>query len=80
MACNSIMPDVVLIAITGQIGKVTGFGEATLADWRAANLLKPSAIKPLIATIEQGLILRVLGTLQPQDQFRLRSVLEAILG
>jgi mRNA interferase MazF len=46
-------PDVILMAITSQIRQPMPTGEAILQDWRAAGLPKPSALKPLIATIEQ---------------------------
>jgi len=43
-------------------------------------LLKPSVIKPLLATIEDNLILHQLGTLHFEDQASLRRVLAEILG
>ena len=44
------------------------------------GLLKPSLIKPLLATIEATLVLRQLGKLHADDQASLRNVLGAILG
>jgi mRNA interferase MazF len=51
-----------------------------LEDWQAANLLKPSAIKPVFATIEQALVIRKLGTLDPADQTALRAAIARTLG
>jgi mRNA interferase MazF len=42
--------------------------------------LKPSAIKPVFATVDQSLIVRRLGTLGQQDQAALRASMAAILG
>lgn len=77
---NTDRPDVVIMAITSQVRKTPGIGEAWIADWQTANLLKPSAVKPVFATIEQNLILKSLGHLQPSDQSTLRDAIAAILG
>lgn len=61
-------PDVVLMAITSQLRPTQTFGEIWITDWKAAGLLKPSAIKPVIATFEQKLIVRRLGSLAALDQ------------
>ena len=45
----------------------------------AAGLPKASLIKPVLATIEHGLILRTLGALQGADVQSLRSALRQIL-
>jgi mRNA interferase MazF len=57
-----------------------GFGESSITSWKEAGLLKPSVIKPVLATMERGLVLRKLGTLAPTDLASLRSVLGTILG
>lgn len=55
-------------------------GESAIAKWKEAGLLKPSVLKPLIATIEKGLVLRKLGRLVEEDRQALRGVLDEILG
>ena len=55
-------------------------GEAAIAKWKEAGLLKPSVLKPLLATIEKGLVLRRLGRLEEEDRRALRAVLDTILG
>jgi mRNA interferase MazF len=55
-------------------------GEVAIAQWKEAGLLKPSVLKPVLATIERGLVLRKLGRLQADDRQALRQVLRAILG
>jgi len=49
-------------------------------DWQAAGLLKPSAIKPVITTIEKPLVIRTMGRLQDRDQQALQDALKIILG
>jgi len=48
---HALRPDLVLMAVTSQLRAAT-WGDVEVDDWRTAGLLKPSAIKPLIATIE----------------------------
>ena len=57
------------------------FGEVLIADRRggAPDCRRP-LIKPVLATIEPGLIFRKLGALQDADVQALRSVLGEILG
>ena len=68
------------MAITSQIRSQAALGEVWINDWQAANLLKPSAIKPVFATVEQGLILKHLGILQPSDLSALRQAITLVLG
>jgi mRNA interferase MazF len=68
------------MAITSQLRAPAGLGEVSVCQWQAACLLKPSVIKPVFATIEQGLILKKLGALQPSDQAALRQAIAAVLG
>ncbi|MDB5438183.1 MAG: type toxin-antitoxin system PemK/MazF family toxin [Caulobacteraceae bacterium] len=77
---NVERPDVVLMPITSQLRPAPALGEAWISDWRAAGLLKPSAVKPLLATLEQSLIIRRLGALTMSDQKHLFAALHAILG
>jgi mRNA interferase MazF len=77
---NQARPDVVIMAITSQLHSPSGLGEVLVREWPAAHLLKPSAIKPVFATIEQNLILRTLGALQSTDQSALRQAIAAVLG
>ena len=78
-AYNQARRDVVIMAVTSQIKSSGTFGEVIIHDWQAAGLLKPSAIKPVFATIEQTLILRRLGRLSDRDQPALRKVITAIV-
>jgi mRNA interferase MazF len=79
-AYNVAKPDVVIVAITSQVHSPSSLGEVQVGQWQAANLLKPSAIKPVFATLEQNLILKRLGVLDPSDQAALRQAIAAVLG
>lgn len=72
-------PDVILLAITSQIREPLGYGEARVRDWQDAGLLKPSVFKPLIATIEQGQIIRSMGRLSERDYQSLHQLLSSFL-
>lgn len=79
-AYNNARPDVIIMPITSQLRLGSGPGEVLIGKWQQANLLKPSVIKPVIATLEQRLIIRRLGALQVQDQTMLRAAISAVLG
>lgn len=79
-AYQAARPDVLILAITGQVRMPLGFGESLIRDWQAAGLLKPSVLKPVVTTIEQRLVLRVLGSLSAADQQTLRQIIKWCVG
>lgn len=80
LAYNTAKPDVVVMAVTSQLRPNPGPGEVWVSQWQAAGLLKPSAIKPVFATLEQALVLRQLGMLGATDQAALRKAIAETLG
>ncbi len=68
------------MAVTSQVRQSAGLGETIIDDWQAAGLLKPSAIKPVIFTAEQQLIIKTLGQLKEKDQSALKGAIRVILG
>ena len=80
LAYNLDRPDLVMMAITSQLRPGPALGEVWLRDWKGAGLAKPSAIKPVFATLEQGLVIRKLGVLAAQDQHLLRDAIGQIIG
>lgn len=72
--------DVILMAITSQLRDIGAFGEVLLQDWKEAKLLRPSTIKPVVATIDQNLVVKNIGRLSPRDQRRLRETLTTLFG
>jgi len=75
---NNISPDVIIMAITGQTRTAMGMGEFFIEDWQSAGLLKSSAVKPAISTIEQRLVLKKLGRLSHQDFSSLEKALKEL--
>jgi len=73
-------PDVVLMAVTSQVKPSPFYGELVITEWEKAGLMKPSVIKPVLATIHQKLILRKRGKLDDVDLETLKVLLGQILG
>ena len=74
-------PDLLIMGVTSQVreGRLK-LGEFLIRDWRVAGLLKPSAVKAAIATIEANLIRRRLGHLSDHDLEQLKRSLQELLG
>ncbi|OGT85123.1 MAG: hypothetical protein A3H91_07615 [Gammaproteobacteria bacterium RIFCSPLOWO2_02_FULL_61_13] len=79
-AYHRVRPDVILMAVTSHVQTGAGLGETGVQDWKNAGLLKPSVIKPVIATVERRLVIKRLGQLTKTDLAGLRKVLALILG
>lgn len=77
---NTTRRDIVIMAITSQMREPLAFGEATVSDWQSAGLVKASVIKPVFATVEQGLVIRALGALSAADAVTLRASIAQLLG
>lgn len=76
---NETSPDIVILAVTSKVEKSVGIGECLVSDWKEAGLLKPSAIKPAISTIEQTLVLKKLGALSPRDSSSMDKAIKGFL-
>ena len=76
---NNVSSDVIIMAITSQIQHINNIGERKLNDWQAEGLLKPSAIKSAVSTLEQKLIIRKLGVLSSDDIDAMDSALKELL-
>ncbi len=79
-AYNNVRPDVIVMAVTGQLSGYPRIGEVAISDWKAAGLVKPSTIKPILTTIEKSLAIRLLGKLGQRDLSALQDTLRLILG
>jgi mRNA interferase MazF len=77
---NTERPDLIIMAVTSQLKPSRTIGEVILQDWRAAGLLKPSAIKPVITTIEKRLVIKTMGRLKANDSTALKESLKTIVG
>ena len=72
--------NLVITAITSQVRTPLGFGEALVANWQSAGLIKLSVFKPVFATIGQGLVVRTLGALSMNDSRTLREAFALSIG
>lgn len=79
-SCNAGRRDLIIMAITSQVRTPLGFGEALIADWQAAGLIKSSVLKPVVTTIEQGLVIRTMGALSSVDLRSLRETIAQVIG
>ncbi len=77
---NAGRRDIVIMAITSQVRTPLGFGEAVVGDWQGAGLIKTSVFTPVFTTIEQGLVLRVMGHLSVADIKTLREIVADVIG
>jgi mRNA interferase MazF len=73
-------PDLILAAITSKVAAATGPLDYVLNDWQAAGLRYPSALKPVLFTLDPARVLYRVGTLTsldlPEVDRRLRRALE----
>lgn len=74
---NRNHPDIILAPITSQI--FHSLDEIYLSDWQTAGLLKPSVVKPVIASFDTTLVRRKLGILSRADRASVRTVFATIL-
>ena len=72
--------DLILMAVTSQSKPTLAFGEMRVAEWQKAGLLKPSVIKPVLTTVEKGLVVNKIGRMEEQDRKDLRNSIQDILG
>jgi mRNA interferase MazF len=74
---NQTHPDIILAPITSQITALPD--QVTLTEWRAAGLVKPSVVKPLLSSFDARLIRRKLGELSASDCAQVRTLFAKIL-
>ena len=77
---NAETPDVLVASITGNTRALRHPGDHPLSEWRAAGLVTPSLAQTKIATIENRLVGRKLGTLASTDLASLESGLREAFG
>jgi len=72
---SSHVGDLFVVPISSQMQNV----DLPLQDWHAAGLNVPCGIKSQIATIEERLVVKSVGTLSPRDQAALEARLRVWL-
>ncbi|MBA4179901.1 MAG: type II toxin-antitoxin system PemK/MazF family toxin [Anaerolinea sp.] len=75
---GAALPDLLLAAITSRVNRPGPF-DLQLEDWLAAGLLFPSALKPVIATIDPARVVHTIGRLSERDLAAVDSILRRAL-
>lgn len=75
---NAKKDDIVLLAITSKIDDLT-VGESLLKNWKEAGLVKSSAFKSVIFTVEKQYIDKTIGKLTNDDKKILLNCLKQII-
>ena len=71
--------DILIVPLTSKISSLLP-GEFVLAEWQAAGLNVPSAVKRGIYTVQQNLVIKTIGQLQQADIQKLEYSLRSWLG
>ncbi len=75
---NNSKEDIILLAITSKVDNLS-IGEALLKNWKEAGLVKSSAFKSVIFTVEKQHIDKTIGKLTESDKNLLAGCLKQIL-
>ncbi|MEC9307917.1 MAG: type II toxin-antitoxin system PemK/MazF family toxin [Chloroflexota bacterium] len=75
-AHNQATSELLIAQITSNV-TVERHGDFLIQQWKKANLLTPSVVRARLATIQDALVLRKLGELEPDDLTGLKTVLES---
>jgi mRNA interferase MazF len=70
----------IVAAITSNVSPPFRPGDTILSDWKTAGLLKPSAVRGVLATVDKSDIVRKLGTLSAKDLSTVDQGVADILG
>ena len=71
--------DVIIVPLTSKVAPLLA-GEFVLADWKAAGLNVPSAVKRGLYTVHQSLVMKSIGKLSGRDAASLENALRDWLG
>jgi mRNA interferase MazF len=74
-----ISQDVIIVPLTSKISPLLA-GEFVLADWKAAGLNVPSAVKRGLYTVHQSSVMKSIGRLSRTDAGSLEASLRVWLG
>ena len=76
---NQTTSELLIAQITSNVN-VQRHGDFLIQQWNKANLLKPSVVRARFATIQDALVLRKLGDLEPDDLIGLKATLESAIS
>jgi mRNA interferase MazF len=71
--------DCFIVPLTSRTGRL-GAGEFVLADWQAAGLNVPSAVKRGVYTVHGSLVVKPVGRLSPRDSQQVEQSLRRWFG
>lgn len=77
---NQETPDVLIAAVTGNLGAISHPGDHPIQDWQDAGLLKPSLAQTKFATVQATVVGRTLGKLSAADLAAFERGLREALG
>jgi len=77
---NDAGTKLVVAAIAGNVSPPFRPGDTLLGDWGAAGLVKPSAVRGVVATVDRGDIIRRLGRLADADLREVQNAIGRVLG
>ncbi len=77
---QSTQPDLLLSALTAQVASATGPLDYHLSDWHSAGLRFPSALKPVIVTLDPSRVVHRIGPLSAADLAEVDSRLRRALA
>lgn len=66
--------------VSSQISQADPTIDYVLADWAAAGLLKPSYVRPKVATVEPALVVHSVGALSARDLLEVDRCLRRAMG
>ena len=70
----------IVAAVTSNVSPPFRPGDVLLADWQKAGLIKPSAVRGVLATIDKQDIIRSMGQVTDDDLAKVESAFAATLG
>lgn len=76
---NTSHQDLIIAKITGFASRPADPLEYALNDWQIAGLKKPSAVKPVVTTLDKSKVLHTIGSLSPTDLAGVDGLLRAAL-
>jgi len=79
-AFNNAGIKLIVAAITSNISPPFRPGDTLLNDWSATGLLKASAVRGVMATVDKVDVIRKLGTLSAGDFAKVEQGIAGILG
>lgn len=70
----------IVAAVTSNVSPPFRPGDVLLSDWQKAGLIKPSAVRGVLATIDKQDIVRSMGELTDDDLAKVESAIANTLG